>query len=567
MTRLIYLLAILCTCLLVWSSAHAETIRAGVTTAVDPGLVQQYIKKSVPPLDTNLTPAAKLIEPTAPPETAESKIKFKLTKIILKGNTVFSTDELETIFKPSINTMISIADLQALVNKVTEKYRAAGYILSRAILPPQTITNGVVQVQVIEGYISKVAISGNPGWVEKVLQKYNEKILTSRPLRIRVLEKSLLLMNDVPGVSAKAVLTPSKSISGSADLNVVTEFKRAAGYLSYDNLGSRYLGPQEIGAGVAVNSITWPGSSDGLRMLTVPYTNQMRYFEYNHTNPIGSEGTKFTFDTNYTRTKPGFLLDDFDVIGTSSITYFDLATPWIRSRNENLYIHSTFNYMNISSTILGQPFYSDLIRSLVFGGEYTSLDRFRGANDVRIDFEKGLEILGAVKHVNQSRPMGEPNFFKGTLFLSRLQALPAQFSLFAAALGQYAFNPLLATEQYAYGGFPWGRGYPPSEIVGDDGLGMKVELRRDFAIDKPWLSSIQGYLFYDAGIIWNRDGIDLPPKQSATSTGFGVQLGFMSHLTGNLYYAKPLTHSIIAQVAMQKDPLKPGIFFQLVASV
>jgi hemolysin activation/secretion protein len=572
--RFIDRIAGVCICLLAWNIGYGDAIPANlgnivqdITTVSNPGLVQQRLQQTAPRLPRSSAGLQPLGAPEALASPAEAKIHFKLMKVNITGNTIFATATLESIFQPSYNKTISLADLQGLVNQVTTKYRAAGYVLSRAILPPQQIKNGIVAVQVIEGFISHIDVKSNNIWATKIVRKYSENILNSRPLQVHLLERDLLLMNDLPGISVKSVITPSKTVPGAADLTLVTEKTNVNAYTSYDNYGTRYLGPLEMGVGASLNGVTAPGSSDGVQYLTVTRVNELQYIAFNHSNPFGSNGLKMNLGYSYTHTLSGFVLTPLDVQGVNKLLYADVSYPWIRSRSENFYLHSTFNYQTVSSTILEQPFYEDLLRTLVIGGDYNVIDRFRGINDIRLDMEKGFDIFGARQHLNQSRPMGVPNFFKASLTLSRLQALPWQLSLLGAINGQYAFQPLLVTEQYSYGGSQWGRGYMPSEIVGDDGLAFKIELHRDSLYDKAWLQGIQYYVFYDAGLIWNRDGINLPPKQTATSTGVGARFTFLPKLTANVFYAKPLTHSLSTQVIMGKDPFKPGLFFQLVASI
>lgn len=562
-----YWVGVFCGCFLIWMFVHAETGRVPLLpSTTEPGLISKRLQNTkitpTKPLPTIRRPQVQEAKPTS----AEEKIKLTLTHVSFKGNTAFTSDKLEAIFKPYYNKTISLADLQALVEQVTTLYRSSGYVLSRAILPPQTIKKGSVQVQIIEGYVSKLKIEGHPGRTEPVLMKYASSVLQSRPLQIQVLEKDMLIMNDIPGVTVKAVLTPSKNIPGSADLTLVADLKGANAYISYDNYGTRYIGPQEIGAGVTINSAFFAGASDTFRVMTVPQTDELEYLEYDHTHPIGSHGAKLTFSYNYSNTNAGYTLSDFNVVGRSNMLYADIYYPLIRSRTKNLFLHSTFNYDSVSSTILGTEFYSDLIRSLVVGGEYSAIDHWHGANDIKLDMEKGFDIFGAHKHLLQSRPKGVPNYLKFDLMMSRLQILPWQLSLLGAIRGQTSCDPLLATEQFAYGGADWGRGYDPSEIVGDDGLAAKLELRRDSVIEKRWLNTIQYYAFYDAGLIWNRDGINLPAKQTATSTGIGARFVFIPQLTGNLFVAKPLTHSVSTQVVMGKYPFPVRGFFQLVAT-
>ena len=58
-------------------------------------------------------------------------------------------------------------------------------------------------------------------------------------------------------------------------------------------------------------------------------------------------------------------------------------------------------------------------------------------------------------------------------------------------------------------------------------------IQKDQHFDKPFLNAVQWYLFYDAGIVWNRDGVNLFPKQSATSIGLGSRLTIIKNFICN----------------------------------
>jgi hemolysin activation/secretion protein len=145
-----------------------------------------------------------------------------------------------------------------------------------------------------------------------------------------------------------------------------------------------------------------------------------------------------------------------------------------------------------------------------------------------------------------------------------LQGLSPRFSLYVTLHGQYSTQPLLATEQYGVGGPDIGRGYDPSEITGDKGVSGKVELRFDTIPGLKLLNTIEWYVFYDAGMIWNNDNISLPGKQDLTSAGLGARLTFFPNLTGNLFVARPLTRKVAVMSALDHNANQPRGFFQLV---
>lgn len=562
---------LLCFCMLqlpgVSLAADIPPAISRVPNVSDPGRVERMMRATTPSLPTKPQSTIQETEQESPVVGEAEKIYLTLTKVIFSGNTIFTDQELQEIFSSSRNKKISLADLQNLVAEVTKKYRAAGYILSRAILPPQEIKNGVVQVQVIEGFVSKVTVEGHPGNARSVIAKYGNRVLKVKPLQVRELERGMLLADDLPGVSVRAVITPSDTIPGSADLTLVAERNIANGYLSYDNFGTRFIGPQEIAFGGSLNSILFPGDENALHFATTPETSRMKFMEYIHSNPVGENGMMWFFGTNYTETNPGFMLSEVDIQGRNFAAFSNLSYPVIRSRNENLYVRAAINYQNVVSTVLDFPFYQDYIRSLTLSASYNTVDRWSAYNTVDVSAGHGFDILGANQHLFQSRPKGHPDYTKANLTLSRLQPIVSRLSVYGAAQGQYAFNALLATEQYGFGGSIYGRGYGPSEIVGDRGAAGKVELRWDSFYSMRLLQAVEYYTFYDMGAIWNINHVSQPAKQSGTSAGLGARFNFMPKLSGNVYLAKPLSRQALTLTPTDQNGRQARVFFQITASV
>lgn len=553
-------------CMLPFKSAVAATpLPFPSPNLFDAGQFERNLRATEVIQPTSSAPEVKKQLPPVKPVPQGQQITFKLTKVIITGNTIYSSRQLACLFAPHMNKTISLADLEADVQKVSDKYRDAGYVLTRAILPAQEIENGVVRVQVVEGYISKVVVSGDPWSSKQLLEQHGAVVMCSRPLQAKVLEREILLSNDIPGMSVQAVITPSKNIPGSADLNLVATRKRVSGYASYDNFSTRYLGPLETSLGANYNSV-WPNDTNAIHLVAASTMDEMYFYELVHTQILDVNGLNFTIGANYTQTKPGFTLDIFHIVGRSFAGYSSLVYPVIRSRTNNLFLRAAANYQNVSSLLLGEPNYNDLIRTVSFGGYYNGPDPLKGANSLELGLTQGLPIWGAVQHVNQSRPDGRVTFTKANLNVVRTQPLYKRLSLLTAAQGQYTRNSLLATEQYSYGGPLFGRGYDLGEIVGDKGYGAKVELHLLTQPEWKILNTIDFFVFYDAGEIWNYDDLNQPGQQSATSTGVGANFTFMPQLTGQFFVGKPLSRKVAVLTQMDQNPNQGRMYFQVVAT-
>jgi hemolysin activation/secretion protein len=504
--------------------------------------------------------------------TEAEKIRFKLIKIIFEGNHTYSENQLFPLYKKKINTLISIAELQDIVQNVTNFYRNNGYILSRAIIPPQHVKNGVIRIRVVEGYIDKVKVVGNARGAQALLLAYGEKISEAHPLQIKVMDKYLRLANEIPGVQVKAVLEPSKTQLGASDLNLAVQEQMANATLSYDNYGTLYIGPLQVTTTASVNSIFLSGDSTRATYLMATHGKQLHYFDLAYQAPLGSHGLQLTFDGNQSLTAPGLTLQPLQTQGKANTYYATLQYPVIRSRSEDLTLDSNFTYMDSSTTLFNRAIllYRDHVRSINIGGTYSFADRFNGTTLSALHIEKGLNILGASNDptsIITSRFGADGIYTKIYGQIGRVQPFLNRFSLYVLASGQYAFNPLLSSEQFGFGGSQVGRGYDPAEILGDRGAGGTIELRMDTYPQRLMVQSMQFYTYYDTGVIWNIKNVaNTKQKQSAASTGAGVRFALSKLLTGNLMYTQVLTRSIASESLIGRGRT-PRIFFSLTAAV
>ncbi|HSW70224.1 MAG TPA: ShlB/FhaC/HecB family hemolysin secretion/activation protein [Gammaproteobacteria bacterium] len=549
----------------------SQAIKNELPGSTQPGVLSNYLSNQGSSQPPAALPAVR--PPAQEPSSLgpqATQIKFKLTQVILSGNHIYSERQLSALYKNEMNKEISVAELQNLVQGITNYYRNNGYILSRAILPPQHVQNGIVHIQIIEGYISHVSVIGTPKGARPLVQAYGDKIAESRPLQIKVMEHYLRLANEIPGTQVKAVLEPSKTETGASDLNLAVEQNTFAGSFSYDNYGTRYIGPNQDTLSASLNSIFRPGDMTRGTYATTTRPEQLKFYDVTYQTPFGSNGLTADIGKNHSSTLPGMNLAALDIKGLSNTYYAALQYPLLRTRSKNLTLDGGFDYLDSGVTSFGFRLYNDHIRNIKFGANYDFSDRFNGSNLLGLHLEQGLNLWGASNNQNStttSRFGADGIFTKLVGQAARVQPLFGKFSAFVLLTGQYSFNPLLASEQFAFGGSQLGRGYDPAEIIGDKGYGGTVELRMDQAPGWRFLNSFEPYIFYDGGVIYNLKNVTgIKSKQSITSTGFGSRFIFTANFSGNLMIAQPLTKSVSAMELIGRGR-NPRGFFSIVASV
>lgn len=542
------------------TNALAQVPDAAQGTAA-PGRVQESLeqKEFVPSVAPSVEVKDVILQ--AAPEGAD-KIRFELRSVQIDGLTAFTPAQLEPIYANKLGTTVSLADVYAIATALTTHYRNNGYILTQVIVPPQTIDGGVVHLQAVEGYIDNVTVEGTDKEnALKLIRAYAAHIKTGGPLNVRDLERHLLLINDLPGVSARSVISPSPSAAGGADLRIIVERDPFEAIVSVNNYGSRYLGPNQLDMMAAANSLFGLNERLTAQMVTT-LGSELNYAALGYDQPVGSYGTMVSLATNFSNTDPGFDLKPFDVKGRSEFYSLKVAHPFIRSRQENLTGYAVLDSRDVYSKSLVDR-RRDHIRAARLGGSFEFLDTLFGAgvNRAEIEIAKGLGILGASDEGDSelSRSLADPQFFKGNLELQRLQRVTSQVNLLVAAKGQWSADPLLSSEEFGVGGLDTGRAYDPSEIIGDDGVSGKIEIQWNEPKKISFVEDYQIFGFFDAGKVWNQDATTSTQKvNSLTSTGLGLRTTLPRQFDADVAVAFPLSREI-----QTEDDKSPRFYFNL----
>ncbi len=533
-----------------------------VPPTVDPGQIERRLGE---PKRPGASPVPEVRQPVDVPPPVEDASRFVLAALRIDGASVYGTAELAPLYGEFLSKEIGYRELLEIARRITAKYRGDGYILSRAVVPEQSVESGTMRLRVVEGFIDAVRIEGRTFGDDAVLWRYLEKIRASRPLRAADLERYLLLANDLPGMSARVLLSASPDVQGASDLTLLVQQSRIDGYAGVDNRGTRYVGPYQLQGGAGLNSLQ---GRTRFRGVLGSQTDELRFGELSQDIPFGAEGAQLAVSGRRILSEPGFTLAPLQFQSSSTSGDVVLSYPAIRSRRENLRLSGTFGYRDSETTVLGTAFSRDRASVLRFGGVHDYVDGYLGINQVEFEFSRGLNILGATRTGSSglSRSNGRSDFSKATFQAARLQRLTTGWDLLASASGQVADGPLLVAEEFPVGGGSYGRAYDSSEIAGDAGISAKLELRYSPspALFSGQLRSAQVFGFYDAGRIWNRAPTAGERRDaSLASAGLGARMALREGVFASLELAFPLTRPV---AALGGNGSNPRVFFSLTQS-
>jgi hemolysin activation/secretion protein len=373
----------------------------------------------------------------------------------------------------------------------------------------------------------------------------------------------VLLVNDSPGVQARAVLAPA-STPGAADLVLVIAQRRYATGFSVDTRGSRAQGRSRLFGDVGLHSLFGGASLTEVRGVSTA-NRELGYVSAAHDQLAGTDGTRIEVAGSYVYSRPQELaIVPLELTTTSQTFTLNVSHPLVRSRARNLSARAALSAFNSRTAVFGVKDTADRLLAVRLGLTFDASDALGGINLADLEISQGIPALGASANRDQylSRAGGRTDFRKATLYAARLQSLPAHWSVALALNAQYALTDLLSPELFAVGGEQFGRGYDFAELLNDHGVAVKIDIRYGRTWTGRMPATLMPYAFFDFGQVWQRTRLPgLDATQSAASSGGGVRLDLGRQLSAFVEFATPLTR-IIGQEHNRRGRIYAGLSVQ-----
>lgn len=276
-----------------------------------------------------LPPPAELLQPSSPdiqpqlptPEDVPQTITVQQFEVV--GSTVFSPEELAKVTAEFTNRPITLAELFQARSKITELYVSKGYITSGAYIPPQTIQSGVIKIQVVEGKLEDIQISGtrklNSNYVRSRLA-----IATSPPLNRDKLLEALQLLQLDPLIQNLSAELSAGARPGTSVLQVqVREANSFSSQLALDNGRSPSVGSFRRRIQAREGNVL--GLGDG---LSLAYTNTdgSNTFDTSYTLPLNPRNGTLSF--NFGTSSSNVIEEPFNILDIQSSSRYYEFSHW-----------------------------------------------------------------------------------------------------------------------------------------------------------------------------------------------------------------------------------------------
>ena len=491
-------------------------------------------------------PLPEPVKPTPPVETQERlpPVKVFVREFQFEGHTVVTDQDLQAIAAPYINREVTTEDLERLRTAVTLLYVKQGYVTSGAMIPDQAVTDGIIQIRIVEGKISEITVEDSR-WLRPSYYQRRIALGAGPPVNIYTLQERLQILQQDPRIQRLNAELRRGVVPGQNELNVrVSESRPFKAWLEFNNHQSPAVRAERWLATLAHESLT--GNGDRFQFTygqSIPMKNTtgvLPLINVSYALPITPYDTSLV--VAYRRSDFNVVAEPFRALGIEGHTEIYsvmLQQPVYRTVNHQVTVGVQGEYLYNKNMLGGQPFdffagYQNGVANVAAlrflqDWTYRTQDSIVGA---RSRFSVGVDVLDAT--VN-SGPMADGRYFS---WVGQLQGLH-RFDQYAGTqlLGridvQLANDRLFPLEQMPVGGRYSVRGYREISLLRDNAFMFSIEPR--FPISR-WLFNaredlIQVAPFFDYARAWSAKGETEDPK-SLMSVGVGLRTAFLPNNRG-----------------------------------
>jgi hemolysin activation/secretion protein len=523
-------------------SPTVSTLAAESPPTPNSGTILQQTQPKPVPAPSSSDSSLQIEEPVS--ATALQSEPFLISRIEISGNSRIDTATLHAMVAGAEGRRLTLAQLATFIRRLTDYYRAKGYVLARAIIPAQTLHQGVVRVEIIEARYDRITLNNQSRVDSRLLDETLAHLRSGEVVSQEPLDHSLLLLSDIPGMTLSATLKPGAAV-GSSDLQVDTTAAPAIrGSVTADNYDDRYSGRGRLGATANLLDPLGHGDQVTLNALTSA-SSGLNYGRLSYDTLLDGEGTRFGAGYSGLHYRLGGALSALDASGSAQDGMLWARSVVLRSRTSNVYVQMQYDHLQLNDDIgasdmenrrhldsLTTTFSGNLRDDSLAGGSTTWS---AGWTCGVVSFDNAAAATADAASANT-----QGGFLRWNLSLGRLQSFDAYDAFYLGVAGQYANGNLDSSQKMVVGGPDSVRAYDVSALSGDTGFQITAELRHTFAQQRHGMW--QAVVFVDDARV-SVDGRPFAPGRNLANlsgAGLGLNWAGPGQWTAGVMVATPI---------------------------
>lgn len=463
-------------------------------------------------------------------QTAYDPVRFNVTEFVINGENPIG-ERAYQVLRPYIGEQSGLEGLSAAADELEQAIIKQGFSFHRVSLPPQQLTSGTVEFNIVKFTIGAINISGNQFFDQQNIEASLPGLRAGETPNTKELSRTLKLANN--HASKNAVLRFKEgSDADTIDAEItVTDQNPQIIFLTLDNTGSEDSEEFRSTVGYQHGNLF---NSDHAMTATLTFSPEdadaTTQIGLNYHIPMYSHGANLDFLFSDSEINSGVVGSDISINGKGSVFGMTYSRPMLTDTNFNHqwsvgFQTKTFeNEIDVAGSLiqsdvlsfpleLGYGFTYNMPAGAVSGGFVLATNLDSGSNNTDEDY-------AAVR-------VGADNGWSAFRYNLAYDRVFAKNWLFHGGLsGQQSDDLLISGEQFGVGGSSTLRGFEERSVTGDAGNQVSLEVWTPAYVNTRFL------VFVDQASVElnNGDSFDV------SSWGLGLRWSWKQQLSMTLDY-------------------------------
>lgn len=483
-----------------------------------------------PPTAGSETPAL-TPTPIAPPITLpKGGPTFLLKDVVFTPSALLPAADLEAIRQRYVGRQVDLSQLQDIANAVNLLYADRGFVTASAVLQPQDLNDGVLDVTLVEGRLGDVAVTGRKTLRASLLAPVVPPAgaVVDAPDLTRRIDR----FNRTSLAQIQASLQAGKGFGQTDVALALREPPENSLQIYVDNQGVESVGEYEIGAYFQHYGLL--GIDDRLSGYGL-YAEGNLYGNVDYDLALSPYGTRLDLSASRSAIRiVNGAFTDLDITGETYLFSGALSQALYSDGPYFLQGSLGTSYSLSRSTQVGVQVSDDRIEKLNLGLTASYL-----GSSLTLQVTPNI----AVTHADLGIAETELNYTLLNLQANASLLIDADTLAIARMNAQYSDADLVpGADLFQAGGPQSVRGYAQSTASGEKGVVGSVELYRSLS---KFVEGLEVFGFVDAGTAFSNT-IDQPTLVSA---GAGLNYSWNGRMRAELSVGVPLHKDIDADVS------------------
>lgn len=444
---------------------------------------------------------------------ATAAATFDLLEFSVEGNTVLADVEIERAVYPWLGMGKTVDDVEKARAALEAVYQQNGYLSVSVALPEQSVASGVIRLQVVEGQVERLKVSGNQYTSRTDLRAEVPELATGSVPHFPTMQSELAQAGRSPDRRVTPLLRPGTR-PGTMEVELAVEDELPLhGNIELNNRQSLGTTESRLEAGIRYGNLFQKQHSAGLNYVISPEkTNEVSVIAGFYSAPLSATRSLSAFiqssNSNIASAVGSSVVGKGTTIGARmSIT---LPQPaGISNLFHSISLGMDFKDLAEAQNTLGADTKNTPLRYTPLVAQY-SFNRFGESGEFTGN-------ISAVLNMNMGSRQVDCQGIQMDQFECRRAYARPSFSLIRGDLAyskrllgweglvkldyQFSSEPLVSPEQILAGGMDSVRGYYEGEAAGDAGVRLRGEVKTP-ALAEFGSTALRGLVFVEGAQLW-----------------------------------------------------------------